>query len=849
LYNKFMLSFTRNPRPKEGGMNEMPARSIRIKAIALALLSFLLLNACTLSLLNLPTNLSGLTSATSTSPYPLPPTATPQPVAAITFQVTLPSALPAGMGLVLSVLDEVTGLGLNPVNYPLQAQDAEHYTASVPFALNSVIKYRYLLQGGLPTAEVDSSGQPVRYRMVAVTGPQTVQDVVAAWSGSPYTGATGRVTGQILDAASGAGIPNILIAAGGEQTLTDSNGAFSVEGLPPGTHNLVAYALDGMYQTFQQGATVAAGASTPVKISLAPAPLVNVTFTVIVPADTLQGVPIRLAGNLLQLGNTFGDLDGGMNTVAARMPMLTPLADGRYSLTIALPAGADIRYKYTLGDGFWNAEHGLDGSFTLRQLVVPATGSTFQVQDVVQTWKAGPSAPILFEASVPADTPVSDIVSIQFNPYGWTEPIPMWPRGNNQWVYQLFSPLNILGGFEYRYCRNDQCGLADDAATSAGQPGRPVSTSLTAQDLQDTVNAWTWLSTSSPGNLVGLQVTPRQAGFFAGVEFQSNYDPTWQAWEPIAIQNVKALSANWLVLTPSWTVSRSSPLVFSPVPGHDPLWADTAGTVASARGAGLNVALFPQVALAGKASDWWTAAPRTDDWWTSWFERYQAFADYHADLASKTGAQALVLGGDWIAPALPGGHLADGSDSGVPSDADARWAAILADVRGRYKGSILWALVYPGGLASAPAFLNQLDGVYLRWDAPLATTAQPTVDALAAQAGKLLDSDIQPFQSTLGKPVILALAYPSVDGAAQTGPTVLDLESPGTPGLSVNLGAQADLYQAMLEAVNTRPWIAGIVSRGYYPPAILQDASASVHGKPAADLLWYWFPRFLGTAH
>ena len=61
------------------------------------------------------------------------------------------------------------------------------------------------------------------------------------------------------------------------------------------------------------------------------------------------------------------------------------------------------------------------------------------------------------------------------------------------------------------------------------------------------------------------------------------------------------------------------------------------------------------------------------------------------------------------------------------------------------------------------------------------------------------------------------------------------------------LQGQADIYEAMLNAINTRSWIAGIVSRGYYPPAMLQDKSASVHGKPAADLLWYSLPRLTGA--
>jgi hypothetical protein len=60
------------------------------------------------------------------------------------------------------------------------------------------------------------------------------------------------------------------------------------------------------------------------------------------------------------------------------------------------------------------------------------------------------------------------------------------------------------------------------------------------------------------------------------------------------------------------------------------------------------------------------------------------------------------------------------------------------------------------------------------------------------------------------------------------------------------LQAQADIYQALLMAVNERPWIGGFISRGYYPPVVVQDASASIHGKPAADVLWYWYPRFLG---
>ncbi len=404
-------------------------------------------------------------------------------------------------------------------------------------------------------------------------------------------------------------IPDILVAVGGQQTLTDSNGKFIIENLPAGTHNLVAYAINGAYQTIQQGARVEAGKTTQANLSLVPSIMINVNFTVSMPQNTISGAPVRLVGTLYQLGDTYGDLQGGLSTVASRMPLLTPLPDGRYSLSLSLPVGADFRYKYTLGDGFWNAEHNTDGSFVVRQFIVPAVPNPLPVQDIVQTWQAGPSSPILFEVTVPANTPVSDIPSIQFNPYGWTEPIPMWPLGNNKWVYQLYSPLNMLGDFSYRYCRNDQCGIADDVQTPPGQSGRLISTSLAPQDLQDTVKGWTWLQPSTPAAQVGLPVTARPAGFWAGVEFLPVSDPTWQAWMPLAIQNVQGFQANWLVLEPSWTVSRIDPFVFSPLPGTDPLWADTQDTISRARASNLNVALFPAPNLPTDTASWWASAP------------------------------------------------------------------------------------------------------------------------------------------------------------------------------------------------------------------------------------------------
>jgi hypothetical protein len=828
----------------------MKSRTRCLVAAGLCLVT-LISSGCTLSLIQIPT-IPGLSTQL---PVPVIPTATPLPRAQTVFFAAVPRPLAAGESLGVALLDEVTGLALDPELYPMHSTDGLTYTATLALPYNAVIKYHYVRLGSTQAPEDSGLDRPIRYRLYFVAGQAEVKDIIAGWSDETHSGPTGSIQGRVLNADTGAPVPDILISAGGQRSFSDSAGRFDMQGLEPGTHNVVAYAPDGTYQTFQQGATVASGLNTAVEIKLKSAPLVRVTFLVSTPND-VQGAPVRIAGNLLELGNTFADLKGGLSTVAERMPIMALQKDGRYSVTISLPVGAFVQYKYTLGDGFWNAEHTSAGQSRLRELIVPSRDLV--IRDKVDTWQSGNSAPILFQVTVSSDTPAGDLVYIQFNPYGWTEPIPMWPMGGNRWAYKLYGPINTVGNLHYRYCRNGQCGSADDLSTAGEDAqGRFVTTSLAGQDIQDTVADWAWLQSTEPSTLVGSAITARDSSFVAGVEFQSSYQPNWFYYNPQAVQNVQALGASWLFFTPSWTYGEPSPLEFGLAPEQDPFWLDSAIMVSQARAANLSVGIFPIPHFALSASDFWKNAPRDSAWWQTWFDHYRAFIINYADLAAQTGSQAVVLGGDWLDPALPGGTLSDGSSSGVPADVEGRWQAIIAEVRQHFNGKVWWALPYtPGKLQTSLNFLSAADGIYLLWNAPLATGSGATKVDMANQAGLLLDNEISPLSSVLGKPVVLALAYPAADGVA-TG-CVGDgkggcadwqaLSQPHNLGAVVlNLQAQLEVYESILNAINSRPYVAGLVSRGYYPPAMLQDKSASVHGKPAADLLWYWFPRLTGA--
>ena len=832
-------------------MNKIAPATRRIFSVLLML--GLTMQACTISLFGTPV------SPGNSTPIPVGEIAspTPQVMAQTNFVVTIPEPLQANETLAIAIMDEVTGLSLNATQFPMSPRDSVTYTAVLPLPFNSLVKYRYIRRGAVQVFEDTNSSAAIRYRMHLVAGPGEVRDIVSDWGDKSYTRPTGSIVGQVFNSDTGSTLPNILVSAGGQQCFTDSLGRFELIGLPEGTQNLVVYSIDGMYQTFEQGATVGGGNTTSVDVRVKPAQIVSVTFTVTVPEVTVPGVPVRIAGNILQLGNTFADLQGGVSTNTDRMPILSLQPDGRYSVTIGLPIGAHIQYKYTLGDGFWNAEHTVNGQWNLREFVVPA--QDLAIQDAVQTWAAGDSAPILFEVTVPSVTPPGDIIYMQFNTFGWMEPIPMWPLGNNRWAYKLYGPLNILGSFSYRYCRNGQCGSADDGETVGASPnGRQASTSLLSQDIQDTVNTWKWFENPEPVTLVGTSIVPRASGFNAGIEFQSTYRPNWSYYAPQAFANVQALGANIAVLTPSWTYATVSPLQFSPTPGQDPLWIDSAIMVSQARALGLNVAIFPTPKFPASSSSFWLGAPRDAQWWQTWFTRYRAFAVNYADLATQTGAQTLILGGDWISPALPNGKLSDGTASNTPADVEAQWKSIIADVRAHFKGQILWALPYTKSSFETPLnFLQDVDGLYLLWSASLSANPSATKADYANEAGRLLDNEVAPLAALLQKPLVLAVAYPSATGAANACSadgkggcldwTALNQPNAEVSSVDLNLQTQADIYEAMLTAVNTRPWVSGFISRGYYLPVALQDKSASIHSKPAADILWYWYPRMTGA--
>lgn len=787
-------------------------------------------------------------------PTPIPTRPAPAlPAAQVSFFLTPPPGTPSQTEIALVLLDPVVGFPFHQQVFPMQRTGDGRYQVTLSQPVGSVLHYRYRRSSPNTADEVTAIGEPVDFRLAHVTGPGTVSDIVAAWPDTPYPGPTGRIIGHIREAGSGTPLAEVLVVAGGTKTFTDGQGYFRLDGLVPGMHTLVALSPDGSHRTWQQEALVAPESATPAEFTLVPSHAVTVSFEVTVPSDTPLGGPLRLAGNLRSLGNLFTPLDGGVRLSATRMPTFTLVDATHYILIVPLYAGTDLRYLYTLGDGLWNAERSAEGDVLVRQLIVPE--QDLIVEDVVATWHSSEYAPVTLTAIVPNNTPASDTVSIQFRGDTWFEPLPMVRRGPLEWSFTLFGPFDLSSTLSYRYCRNLQCGTADDAATSGPTViGRPLTPGRSPSLIADTVQQWQSWGNLLPSIVVpgGLTVRP---GLELGVEFSPAYDPTWSSFVMPSLSTIAGGGANAVILSPAWVARQASPIpIISFDPAAGPYLTDVAEWVRQARRLELSVAIHPRVR--SMEPEWWASATRDLAWWDVWYESYRSLVLTAARLAAATGAEELVLGGPEVAPALPGGMLSDGLPSGAPADAERRWRALIADVRDGYPGRLVFEVELGRSLTPVPAFLEEFDQVHIYWHAPLGEGTSPSPAEMQAASEAWIQQALLPLALRSQRPLVLSVEYLSLDGGATAcapapdgtcrSPSAFDSGAVVDPELGLDLAEQAEAFNAVLSAAFGHPEIHGVVARGYNPAVALQDRSSSVHGKPAQDVLWYWFSSLSG---
>ena len=369
--------------------------------------------------------------------------------------MAIPDKLEENSGLYLEILDEVTGIYFNPDRYSMSQNSDTVYIFRIPLTIGAEINYRYIKIKDSVETETNSWNQPVISRKLIVEGPELVQDTIFGWANHLYTGPVGRIRGQIIDQGNNAPLPDMIINSAGLQTTSSSDGTFILENVPVGTHNVVIMSKDGSVIPFQQYASVAENATTPIFVNLTKRDLVKITFVLTVPDDLDPFLPIRMAGNLSALGNPFVLLSAGTANRSDSLPELDKTGKNKYSFSIDLPEGAYLKYKYTQGDGFWNSELDANDDFVIRELIVPGKNTT--IYNEIGKFNSNEKGKVDFKVTISQNSPPVESLYLQLNPYDWMEPLPMVQTAPNEWSYSLISPLQLVGNTGFRFCRNGDC--------------------------------------------------------------------------------------------------------------------------------------------------------------------------------------------------------------------------------------------------------------------------------------------------------------------------------------------------------------------------------------------------------
>jgi len=769
------------------------------------------------------------------------------PVSETVFEVSLPEKLKNGEIVYLEILDEVTGIALNPTRYEMQSKDDLTLFVRIPIINGSFVKYRYVKRSEIDVIEFCSDGTQVYYRSYMVNRPSVAKDIVSSWANEGTALPVGEISGFIYDAKTNLPIPEIFISVNGITTSSAHDGFYQIQNIPAGEHNLVAYHPDGLYKPFQQGAVIANNALTPASFGMESAKMVKITFNVEVPENTVQGAPLRLIGNFYSLGNVYTENNGRTSIIPSRSPLLDNMGNGKYSIALNLPSGADLRYKFSLGDGFVNAEYSTDGNFRTRQLIVPEKDRA--IFNLVESWSSKNISPITFKVTSPSNTPAGDYVSIQFNPFVWLSPVQMWKSGENQWMYTLYSPFEFLDQSQFRFCRNDQCGYADDALT-AGFDANGYILDLSSADktrrIEYKVENWVGLNNISY-EIEKSSKSINNNNFIKSMEFTNDYDSKWLPYLDWGFIDAAISGANNIVFSPSWVIGNDEHPTAEFIQGINPYHQDISKIYNYAQDAGLTFSLYPKLMFFDRTSDdYYSNASLSYNWWLEWFSQYERFILNYANFAQKNEIEVFIFGGESILPALPHGKLSNGNPSNTPYNFPDKWNDLTEKVRGEFSGKIIFSI--PSYIAEDIdyEFLTQVDAIMIENASALTSSSLPSIDELKYRFAQILDQSIHKIYARFQKPIIIGIKYPSMDGSASDcinyGASCLDLtESTSTGIIPIDLEEQADIYTAILDTIIDRSWITGVISQGYYPAVTVMDSSNSTRGKPAMDVLSYYF--------
>jgi len=769
-----------------------------------------------------------------------------------TFTVEIPIVLREGTQMAVEWVNPISVHDLNPERLAMIAVDDLHFTVDVPVKKGAFLQYRYVQIGNKTAIETGTDGKPVVSRFYSISNHARIKDKALGFDSSTSNVLTGWIEGIITIQGGRQPASDVLISIAGVTGVSAVDGSFQIKNIPVGTHNLTIFSPNGLFQPIQQQATIEENNVTPIDLELVSRKLVNVTFLINTPINTPSNGVIRLFGSLASIGNSYAGLFGGTNPVQTKAPILTRQSESEFILVMSLPAETDIKYLYSLGDSFWNKETDKGGNSFIRTYFVPRQDAI--VEDQIISWGTPNLEPVTFQFTPPKDTDANDVIQIQFNTFGWMDPIKMWPVRNGVYEFKLFSPLNFSESINYRFCRSLFCGTVLEIANSESIGAFQASTK--AQILSTTNTRWIHLTKPSESTVVSTELSdPKSNSYLTSIELTDSFRPDWMPYYLAALDEIKALNANSVILPYSWTLQSADPVWLAPNLAHNPSVADIKQIASAAQERGLKVYLKPTIQFPDSADDFWSTFGKANEEWDIWFESVSNFYQKTALLAQQINADGIILGDEQTSQIIAESETITPLAGNYRSDSMGKWNQIFVKVKEISTLPLYLAIRFDDLQNSQVANFAGIDGIYLL---DLGKNPENQQDArfYAEFVGNNLDEHIQPFLGEPNLKVWLGLDFPSVS-YSQNGcityptqcnsPGIFNFPAPEQPEILISLQEQTNSYNAALPEINRRDWISGVSSRRFLVPGSYQDQSSSIRGKPAADVIWYWYAQMSGN--
>lgn len=227
--------------------------------------------------------------------------------------------------------------------------------------------------------------------------------------------------------------------------------------------------------------------------------------------------------------------------------------------------------------------------------------------------------------------------------------------------------------------------------------------------------------------------------------------------------------------------------------------------------------------------------------WDEWYSNYTNYILRYAKLAEKNKVEIYVIGTE-IDPAAMEDHPYGPAGGGQTE----YFKKLISEVKKVYSGKLTYSSSCHGecwGIRSIK-FWEDLDYIGFEPYYSLTEKLNPTIEELKQGFLKGLNTWGKEVYQTYNKPLILSeVSYHSFDGSGK-----YVINTPSSPRL--DLQEQADLYEAMMQALEERPWIQGVYPWAWYLVRPddnmewqLRDTDGPFIGKPAGQVIKKWYAK------